>query len=65
MRGVFSLYETPGGGYHITYRQDGSGEETQVEIPGVVVRMARAVGGNRISISTKLPAGKLAPCNRG
>lgn len=51
MRGMFSVYETAGGGYHIAYRQDGSAEETHVDIPGMVVKMARAVGAGRISIS--------------
>ena len=51
MQGVFSIYETDGGGYHIAYRQDGSADDTHVEIPGMVVRMARAVGASKISIA--------------
>ena len=51
MQGMFSVYETAGGGYRITYREDGSAEQTHVDIPGMLVRMARALGAGRISIS--------------
>ena len=61
MQGVFSIYETAGGGYHIAYRQDGSPEETHIDIPALVTRMARAVGAGKISVSREaaghLPAG--------
>lgn len=58
MRGMFSVYETAGGGYHIAYRQHGSAEETHIDIPGMVVRMARVVGAGKISISTEAMDGR-------
>lgn len=43
LKGRFNLYETPDGGYHIAYIADGDGDETRhMEIPAMVVRMARA-----------------------
>lgn len=59
MRGMFSVYETAGGGYHIAYRQHGSAEETHIDIPGMVVRMARVVGASKISISREAMDGRL------
>lgn len=41
MNGKFSLYETPEGGLHIAYSPDGEEETKHLEIPAMVVRMAR------------------------
>lgn len=42
MKGRFTLYDTPEGGYHIAYQADGDAETRHLEIPGMVIRMARA-----------------------
>lgn len=39
-RGVFSVYETPDEGYHVSFRLDGSDEDTHVPIPGMLVKLA-------------------------
>ena len=42
LKGRFTLYDTPEGGYHIAYQADGEDETRHLEIPGMVIRMARA-----------------------
>lgn len=41
LMGRFNLWETPEGGFHIAYIADGTKETRHLEIPGMVVRMAR------------------------
>jgi len=41
MNGRFSLYETPEGGFHVAYIADGTEETRHLEIPAMVVKMAR------------------------
>lgn len=41
MNGKFSLYETPEGGFHIAYNPEGESETKHLEIPAMVVRMAK------------------------
>lgn len=41
MRGVFSLYDTPGGGYHIAFRAQGADEDGHFEVPAMLVVLAR------------------------
>lgn len=41
LKGRFNLYETPDGGFHIAYMADGETETRHLEIPAMVVRMAR------------------------
>lgn len=42
MHGKFSLYETPEGGYHVAYKEDGDNTETKhIEIPAFMVNMAK------------------------
>lgn len=41
MNGKFSLYETPEGGMHIAYDPEGDTETRHLEIPAMVVKMAR------------------------
>lgn len=42
LKGRFNLYETPDGGFHIAYLADGDDETRHLEVPAMVVRMARA-----------------------
>lgn len=50
MKGRFTLYETPNGGYHIAYLPDGEGEETRhLEIPGTIVHLARLGAEGKLS----------------
>jgi hypothetical protein len=50
MNGKFSLYETDEGGFHIAYNPEGGEGETQhLEIPAMVVRMARASAEGKLS----------------
>lgn len=46
LRGVFSLYETEKGDFHLSYRADGEQEDRHVNFPGIAVRMMmRKIGG--------------------
>lgn len=50
MKGRFTLYETPDGGYHIAYLPDGEGEETRhMEVPGAIVNLARMGAEGKLS----------------
>lgn len=42
LKGRFNLYETPDGGFHIAYIADGETDTRHLEIPAMVIRMARA-----------------------
>jgi hypothetical protein len=42
LKGRFNLYETPSGGFHIAYVADDETETRHLEIPAMVVRMAKA-----------------------
>lgn len=42
LKGRFNLYETPDGGFHIAYLPDEDTEIRHLEIPAMVIRMARA-----------------------
>lgn len=56
MRGRFSLYETPSGGYHVAYQADGEDETRHLEIPGQALKMARMLseGGNPMAMMSKM-----------
>jgi len=41
LKGRFTMYETPDGGYHIAYLADGHADTKHLEVPGMVVRMAK------------------------
>lgn len=41
LKGRFTLYETSDGGFHIAYLVDGKPEPCHVEIPAMVVRVAK------------------------
>lgn len=47
IKGRFSIFEAPDGGYHLTYLPDGTEEEQHVTIPGMYVRLARAQMGGK------------------
>ena len=44
MRGRFAVYDTPDGGYHLTYQLDGEEEPQHLEFPGMLVALARKRG---------------------
>lgn len=41
LKGRFNLFETPDGGFHIAYVADDETETRHLEIPAMIVRMAR------------------------
>ena len=41
IKGRFNLWEMPDGGFHIAYIPDGDTDAKHLEIPGIVIRMAR------------------------
>lgn len=41
LKGRFNLWQTPEGGFHIAYIGDGEDETRHLEIPAMIVRMAR------------------------
>lgn len=42
IRGRFALYDIPDGGIHISWQPDGSDETQHAEIPGKVLKLAKA-----------------------
>lgn len=45
MRGIFSLYETPEGGYKLVYRVNGEEmDRPHIDLPPGMVRMAKMMG---------------------
>lgn len=58
--GVFSLFETPGGGYHLTY-QPKDDEEHHIDIPAAAVhamKMAAEGGMSPMKLFAMLKGGK-------
>jgi len=49
LKGRFNLYETPDGGFHIAYVADDETETRHLEIPAMVVRMARLSAEGRLN----------------
>ena len=49
LKGVFSLYETPSGGYHLAYRPDGADEDQHIDVPGWIISMARQAEGGGLN----------------
>jgi hypothetical protein len=50
MKGRFTLYETPDGGYHIAYKPDGDDRDAQhLEIPAAIVRLAKMGAEGKLS----------------
>ena len=47
MKGTFSVYNTPDGGYHIAYKLEGEDETNHAEIPGAALKMASALSGTK------------------
>lgn len=41
LMGRFSLFETPGGGMHLTWRPDGEEEDQHIDVPGWILKVAR------------------------
>ena len=51
MRGRYTMYDLPDGGLHIAYtvEEEPGSEPRHLEIPGMVVRMARAAAEGRLN----------------
>lgn len=47
MRGDYSIYETPGGGYHLAYTTDDSQETQHFDVPGQYIKMFGSMGNLR------------------
>lgn len=58
MRGRFSLYQTPDGGFHIAFRLEGEDEDRHQEIPGTLVKLARMGGRNPFDMLKGVAGGK-------
>jgi hypothetical protein len=59
IRGRFSIYETPDGGFHIAAIFDGEDETRHTEIPGAMLKMAGMLGGgNPLSMLRSMFGGK-------
>ena len=55
MKGRYTMYDLPDGGVHIAYDIDGvEGEPRHLEVPGMVVRMARAAAEGRLNPFTAM-----------
>lgn len=49
LKGRFTLYETPDGGYHVAYLPDDSTETRHLEIPGALVNLAKMGAEGKLS----------------
>jgi hypothetical protein len=47
MKGTFSVYDTPDGGYHIAYKLEGETDTNHAEIPGAALKMAATLSGSK------------------
>lgn len=54
-RGQYSLYATPNGGAHLSYRPDGQDEDSHQEIPASIWQLlGKAMRGEKVSFSMLL-----------
>lgn len=51
LRGTFSIYETPDGGYHVAYRPDDCDEDKHLQIPGMYVKLMKARMGKKFNLA--------------
>lgn len=56
IRGRFAVYETPDGGYHLSYRPDNAAEDEHVQIPGVHVTLMRRISAGKGGLMRLLKA---------
>ncbi len=49
MNGKFSVYETQEGGLHVAYIPDGDQDARHLEIPALIVKMAKASAEGKLS----------------
>lgn len=49
IKGRFTVYETPDGGYHIAYVADGQEETRHMEIPAMIIRLAKAGADGKVN----------------
>lgn len=49
IKGRFNLYDTPDGGLHIAYQQDGSEETEHLELPGKLLKLAEMMGKGKLN----------------
>lgn len=57
MKGRFNLYNTPDGGYHIAYQEDGKEEIQHIDIPGFVINAAQMFGESGMSLKDMFKMG--------
>jgi hypothetical protein len=50
MHGEFSLYETPNGGLHLSYRPDGADEDKHIDIPPMMLKAAKMMGEGKVKL---------------
>jgi hypothetical protein len=48
-KGVYTLWEKPDGTLRIQYRREGNDEDDFVELPGVMVKMAKAASEGKMN----------------
>lgn len=48
-QGRYRLYQKPDGGLHLVYQRDDSDEPQHMEIPGAMMRLAKAAGEGNLS----------------
>lgn len=49
IKGRFNLYDTPDGGLHISYQEDGSEEIQHIDVPGQIIGMAKMLENGTMS----------------
>lgn len=49
LKGRFAMYETPEGGYHIAYINDGQDDTRHIEIPAFIVRLGQQMSEGKAS----------------
>lgn len=48
-KGRYNLFDTPDGGLHIAYTEDGNEEVQHIEVPGNIIRMAKMLDEGKMS----------------
>lgn len=57
MKGIFSLYETPQGGFKLVYRVEGEdADRPHIDIPPAMVKVAKTMGDGRGRLGVLLGA---------
>lgn len=49
IKGRFNLYDTPDGGLHISYQEDGKDDVQHIDVPGQILKMAAMLESGKLN----------------